>query len=232
MKRAIWGVAATIGVIAVGLIAALVAGESEPEGLATVAASGGSAVAGASGASTSSSTTAAPATTTTTARPTATAVPTAVPPTTSVPTTTATTVPATTTGTVDTSGRPGPACAPSMFSATVTTSKAAYAVSEPVQATSVFRNVSGQTCYWSTDMGGFDILDASGASVAIPAVRILDAFRWVPLPAGDSTTETWTWDQSVCRGMTPCVAATPGRYTFVVNLQRYGSGRATFDITA
>ena len=223
MKRAVWGVAGMIGVVAVALLAAFVAGGDRPEPVATVAASE----------ATTTSTTLTPVTTTTsTTLAAVTSTTRRVATTTTTPAAPATTAPGTTTTTAGTSGRPGPACAPSMFSATVTMSKAVYDLTEPVQGTSTFRNVSAQTCYWASDMGGFDVLDASGASVVVPAIRISDAFRWVPFPAGDALTETWTWDQRVCRGSSPCTAATPGQYTFVVNLQPYGSGRAPFAITA
>jgi hypothetical protein len=232
VKRAIWGVAAVIGVVAVGLVASLVAGDPGSEGLATVSASGSSAGASVTSSSTSStsSTSLAPATT---ARPPRTTVPTTVAattPTTAMPITTASTAVATTT-TVDPNVAPGPVCAPSMFSTTFTMSKPAFRVGEEVLATSVFRNVSGQTCYLTSTMSEHRILDASGEPATFPVISVGDHFRWVPVPAGATESQNWTWDQRVCRPSVPCVPAVPGRYTFTVDLQPYGSGRAAFDIT-
>ena len=245
MKRAIWGVGGVIGVVMAALVVALVTtGPTTDEPIATVSASGRDAVgapaAPVSGATTSSTpttvavTVSVPMTTTTTVpttTPTTVRATTTLPPTTTVPETATTTVPETTTTTGDWRP-PGPICAPSMFTTTVTVDKPAYKVGEPVQATATFRNSSGQACYWSSSTGTWKVLDATETQVTNSFTYIADAFRWVAFAAGDTKSMSPTWDQKVCRGDSPCSVATPGRYTFVLSEQPYGEGRAVFDITA
>lgn len=144
--------------------------------------------------------------------------------------TTAPTTPASAPGSTSTTDPTGPYCAPAMFEARLTTTKQTYKVGEGVSGTATFTNTSGQTCYFASTDSGFDVLDATGASVTLNVRVHGDTFRMNPVPPGEAKTSTQNWDQMMCRPPSPCTPASPGRYTFVVVLGPYGTARATFDI--
>jgi hypothetical protein len=230
-RRLAWALAAPVVLLAVAVLAAVaLSGSGGDDEKTTVAASGGLVTTTAPIAVT---TTEVPATTLLAPRPLPTPVP---PPPTTVPEPTSRTVPETTTTTTDDGRPPGPTCERSMFEAQATFDKPAYRPGEPVKMTSTFTNVSGATCYWYAIMASWNVYDASGRQLTLNGGLVADTFQANPFARGDVHTSTRTWDQLTCTlaeaGPANCVQTPPGTYTFVDNVDPYGTARETFVLVA
>jgi hypothetical protein len=180
------------------------------------------------------------------ADPTTTAAPTTEPP--PAPTTTTTTVAPTTTTAAPLATAPPPsvprrtttttapeallACDPTMFTGSVTTDKAQYRPGETVSYSGTFRNTSGRTCHYVSDnRSAFVESAATGRPVQLVPIVHGDHFRPVPVAPGEEMTQTGSWDQRVCADdYVTCGPAPAGTYRAVVQIDRFGVARASFEV--
>jgi hypothetical protein len=109
-----------------------------------------------------------------------------------------------------TSAGASPACSPDHLAAAITTDRHSYTPAQAVQVTSTLRNRSSVTCFYNGYRFGITFRNDAGATFGGVNV-VADSFADVPLRAGETLTNSGSWDHRACPEP-GCAALPPGPY--------------------